>query len=126
MYEVKRKFWELKQKRSIRVYVKEFTTLMLQIPNLTDEDMFPFMDGLQDWDKTELEQRQVKTIDEAIKQAESLTDFKHERNYKAKGRYGRSSHAKGGGDRGRGKDQQAHSKKHKPHKLDNKRFVTKN
>ena len=86
MYEVKCKFWELKQKRSIRAYVKEFTTLMLQIPNLTDEDMFPFMDGLQDWDKTELERRQVKTIDEAIKQSLFLTDFKNERHIKEKGK----------------------------------------
>ena len=67
IYEVKRKFRELKQTGSIRAYVKEFTTLTLQIPNLTDEDMlFHFMDGLHNWVKTELERRQVKTIDEAI------------------------------------------------------------
>ena len=53
IYEVKRKFRELKQTGSIRAYVKEFTTLTLQIPNLTDEDMmFHFMDGLQNWAKT--------------------------------------------------------------------------
>ncbi|KAK4734083.1 hypothetical protein R3W88_008344 [Solanum pinnatisectum] len=47
VYQVKRKFRELKQMGSIRAYVKEFTTLTLQIPNLTDEDMmFHFMDGL--------------------------------------------------------------------------------
>ena len=46
MYESKRKFKELKQMSSIRTYVKEFTTLMLQIPNLMDEKMlFHFMDG---------------------------------------------------------------------------------
>ena len=47
IYEAKRKFRELKQKGSIRTYVREFTSLMLQIPNLTDEDMlFHFLDGL--------------------------------------------------------------------------------
>ena len=74
----------------------------------------------------ELEQRQVKTIDEAIKHAESLTDFKHERYDKEKGKYTRISHAKGGGDRGQGKKQQTHPKQHDPHKPDTKRFVHKN
>ena len=47
IYEAKRMFRELKQKGSIRTYVREFTSLMLQIPNLTDEDMlFHFLDGL--------------------------------------------------------------------------------
>ena len=47
IYEAKRTFRELKQKWSIRAYVREFTSLMLQIPNLTDEDMlFHFLDGL--------------------------------------------------------------------------------
>ena len=48
IYEAKLNFRELKQKGSIRAYVREFTTLTLQIPNLTDEDMlFHFLDGLQ-------------------------------------------------------------------------------
>ena len=43
IYEAKRKFREL------------------------DEDMlFHFLDGLQSWDRTELQRRQVGTIDEAI------------------------------------------------------------
>ncbi|XP_055835544.1 uncharacterized protein LOC129904040 [Solanum dulcamara] len=49
IYEAKCRFRELKQTGSIRAYVKEFTTPTLQIPNLTDEDMFHFMDGLQHW-----------------------------------------------------------------------------
>ena len=60
-------FRELKQKGSIRAYVREFTSLTLQIPNLMDEDMlFHFLDGLQSWARTELERRQIGTIDEAI------------------------------------------------------------
>ena len=47
---------------------------------------------------TELDRRQVKTIDEAITQVESLMDFKHEQHDKVKGRDEKSSYAKGGGD----------------------------
>ena len=58
--------------------MKEFTTLTLQIPILTDEEMlFHFMDRMQNWARTELERRQVNTIDQAITQAESLMYFKH-------------------------------------------------
>ena len=47
VYEVKRKLRELKQMGSIWAIVKEFTTLTLQIPNLTYEDMlFHFMDRM--------------------------------------------------------------------------------
>ena len=85
--------------------MKEFTTLTLQIPNLTDEDMlFHIMNGLRNWAKRELERRQVKTIDEVITQAESLTDFKHDKHDKVKAKDTRSSHAKGGRDRGRDKE----------------------
>ncbi|TMW92616.1 hypothetical protein EJD97_012790 [Solanum chilense] len=48
----------------------------------------------------------VKTIDEAITQTESLTGFKHEPHDKLKVKDTTSSHAKGGGDRGRGREQQ--------------------
>ncbi|XP_070014912.1 uncharacterized protein [Nicotiana sylvestris] len=45
--EARSKLRELKQTGSIRNYVKEFTTLMLQIPNLTNDDLlFHFIDGL--------------------------------------------------------------------------------
>ncbi|XP_070050503.1 uncharacterized protein [Nicotiana tomentosiformis] len=48
LYEARSKLRELKQTRSIRVYVKEFTTLMLQIRNLVNDGLlFHFMDGLQ-------------------------------------------------------------------------------
>ncbi|KAH0746915.1 hypothetical protein KY285_008572 [Solanum tuberosum] len=97
IYEAKRKFRELKQMGSVRAYVQEFTTLTLQIPNLTDDDMlFHFMDGLQNWAKTELERRQVRTIDEAITQAEALTDFRQEKPNRARAEEMRGSHDHGG------------------------------
>ena len=40
----------LKYTGSIRHYVKEFSSLMLEIPNMTKEDLlFNFMDNLQGW-----------------------------------------------------------------------------
>lgn len=42
--------------KSIHAYVKDYTTLTLQILNLTDEDMLlHFMDGLKNYANTELE-----------------------------------------------------------------------
>lgn len=37
VYEAKRRLRELKQKGSMKAYIKEFTTLTIQIPNLTEE-----------------------------------------------------------------------------------------
>ncbi|TMW80365.1 hypothetical protein EJD97_020896 [Solanum chilense] len=84
--------------------------------------LFNFMDGLQNWAMTELERRQVKTIDEAITQAETLTDFKHDRLDKAKGKETRGCHAKSGGDRGQRREQPAQPKQHDTPKPDGRRF----
>lgn len=72
LYEARRKLRDLKQTGSIRDYVKEITTLMLQIPNLTSDDLlFHFMDGWQNWAKQELQRRRVIDVDQAIVEAES-------------------------------------------------------
>ncbi|MCF8701922.1 retroviral-like aspartic protease family protein, partial [Corynebacterium sp. MC-10] len=103
--EAKRRLRELRQTGSMKAYIKEFSTLMLQITDLPDSALkFFFMDGLQGWAKAELERRQVSTVNEAIAQAEALTDFKQDRGDRGKAREVRSSHAKGGGDRSRGKE----------------------
>ncbi|XP_070049762.1 uncharacterized protein [Nicotiana tomentosiformis] len=48
VYEARQKLRELRQTATIREYVREFTTLMLQISSLSKEDsLFYFMDGLQ-------------------------------------------------------------------------------
>ncbi|XP_070040744.1 uncharacterized protein [Nicotiana tomentosiformis] len=105
LYEARRKLRELKQTGNIRVYVKEFTTLMLQIPNLTNDDLlFHFMDGLQNWAKQELQCRQVADIDQAIVEAELLMDFRHDKHDKGKGKEKKFNIVKGGGDRGKGKE----------------------
>ncbi|XP_049391610.1 uncharacterized protein LOC125856067 [Solanum stenotomum] len=101
VHEARRKLRELKQTFSIRDYVKEFTRLTLQIPNLTSEDLlFYFLDGLQNWAKQELQRRQVRDVDEAIVVAESLTDFRTDA---AKGRDNRSKNVPPKGDNNRNK-----------------------
>lgn len=52
---------------SNRDYINEFTTLMLEISDMSDKDsLFYFQDGLKDWAKTKLDRRGVQTLDDAI------------------------------------------------------------
>ncbi|XP_050946730.1 uncharacterized protein LOC127151303 [Cucumis melo] len=61
---------------SILDYVKEFTTLMLEIGYLPEKEaLFQFKDGLKDWAKIELDRRNVQTLDDAIAAAETLVDY---------------------------------------------------
>ncbi|XP_057755441.1 uncharacterized protein LOC130974589 [Arachis stenosperma] len=100
VYEARKKLRELKHKSTISDYVKEFTTLTLQIPNLASDDaLFFFIDGLQPWAKQELQRRNVKDVDEAIVMAESLTEY-HRGDFKPKSS-SKPSSAKGGGDKGK-------------------------
>jgi len=77
VYEARRRLRDLRQRGSMQDYVQEFTTLMLQIPNMSeDELLFYFIDGLQHWAKQEVQRRNVQSVDEAIAVAESLIDFR--------------------------------------------------
>ena len=106
VYETKSKLRELKQKGSIRVYVQEFTTLTFKIPNFTDDDaLFYFMYGLQNWARMELERRKVRTIEEAITQAEALTDFRQKKSLSADEDDEVGSYDDSGGDSGEGEEQ---------------------
>nr|GEW25571.1 hypothetical protein [Tanacetum cinerariifolium] len=81
---------KLKQSRMIREYGKEFTTLVLEILELSDQEyLFYFFDGLQGWAKTELEQRGIQDLFTAISYAEALIDFSTMREscYKSGGRH---------------------------------------
>jgi archaellum component FlaC len=76
VYEARKKLRELKHRGTIRDYVKEFTTLMLQIPSMPDDVLlFYFLDGCAPWVRQELQRRGVKDVDEAIAVAESLTEY---------------------------------------------------
>ena len=86
--------------------MREFTTLTFQIPNLRDDDaLFYFMDGLQNWARTELERRQVRTIDDTITQPEALTDFRQEKSLSAEVDDELGSHDDSGEDSGEGEEQ---------------------
>lgn len=88
--------------------MKEFIKLTLQIPNMRNKDiLFHFNSKIKNWAKTMLEWRYVGTIDEAIIQTEALTNFKHDMHDKAKWNGVRTSHSKGGGDHGLGKEKLA-------------------
>ncbi|GJQ95655.1 putative nucleotidyltransferase, ribonuclease H [Tanacetum coccineum] len=74
--EAKSRIRKLKQSGTIREYVKEFTTLVLEIPELSDQDsLFYFLDGLQGWAKTELERCGVQDLSTTIAHAKALIDF---------------------------------------------------
>ncbi|KAK2977405.1 hypothetical protein RJ640_009956 [Escallonia rubra] len=111
----------------------EFTTLMLHIPNMTEEDLlFNFIDGLQNWAKQELQRLGVKDIDEAIGVAESLMEYARVGD-SSKGKNAqvasKGNHAKGGGDKpkawNKGNNQAGTSKSEGHGKLEERRAKSK-
>ena len=90
----RRNLKRLKQTGSIRDYVKAFSTLMLDIQDMTEVDLlFNFMDGLQGWAAQELQRRGVQDISSAIAAAESIVEYRREDPSKPKKPYSE----KGGG-----------------------------
>lgn len=62
---------------SVREYVKEFSSLMLDISNMSEEEkLFNFMSRLQPWAQTQLRRQGVKDVQGAIAAADNLVDFK--------------------------------------------------
>jgi len=73
--------WEelkrLKHERSVREHVKSFSSLILDIENMSEEDrLFNFMSGLQTWAQVELRRQNIKDLSSDIAAADSLVDFK--------------------------------------------------
>ena len=67
----------LKQTRTVQDYVKEFSSLMLDIKNMSEEDkLFNFVSGLQAWAQTELRRQGVKDLPTAMATADCLVDYK--------------------------------------------------
>ncbi|RVW52859.1 hypothetical protein CK203_089589 [Vitis vinifera] len=67
----------LKHIGSIHDYVKEFSSPMLEIPNMIEEEfLFNFMDNLQGWAEQELRRRGVQDLATAMIVAESSTYYK--------------------------------------------------
>ena len=66
---------KLKQTGSVRDYVKEFSSLILDIKGMFKVDkLFNFMSGLQGWAQTELRRQGVQDLPLAI--ADCLVDYK--------------------------------------------------
>lgn len=75
-YLTRKSLRRLKHSGFIRDYVKQFTTLMLDITNMTEKDrLFFFMNELQKWAKQELTCQGVKDLASALAAAERLMEF---------------------------------------------------
>ncbi|KAL4281386.1 hypothetical protein GQ457_03G039320 [Hibiscus cannabinus] len=93
--EARARLRRLKQSGNIRDYIKEFTNLVLEIPDLSDKDsLFNFMDGLQPWAKTELKRRGVQDLADAIAVAESLIDYTSHKEFTSKPKEQKEGQAK--------------------------------
>ena len=61
---------------SIRDNVKEFSSLILDINNMSEEDkLHNFLYGLQKWAHNELRRQNIKDLSSAIAAADTLTNF---------------------------------------------------
>ncbi|RVW29620.1 hypothetical protein CK203_100962 [Vitis vinifera] len=99
-YLARKSMKRLKNTGLIREYVKEFSMLMLEIPNMSEEELlFDFMDNLQSWAEQELRRRGVQDLATAMAVAESLVDYRRGDSSKPKPP-SKGNQAKGGGDKG--------------------------
>uniref|UniRef100_A0A803MP99 Ty3 transposon capsid-like protein domain-containing protein n=1 Tax=Chenopodium quinoa TaxID=63459 RepID=A0A803MP99_CHEQI len=86
------KLRELKHSSTIKEYIKQFTTLVLEVDNLPEAAQLIYsIGGLQRWAQQEVERRNVQTLAEDIAAAESLVDYRDTR------KEGRSNGSKGKG-----------------------------
>ncbi|KAK3021723.1 hypothetical protein RJ639_046069 [Escallonia herrerae] len=85
----------LRKKGSIRKYVKEYSTFMLKIPEMSERQRLCFfIDGLQQWVATELRRREPHDLSSAMAIVERLGDFKQ----RERPRSARHDRAKDSGD----------------------------
>ena len=76
-YLARKNIKRLKHTGLIHEYVEEFSTFMLEIPNMSEEELlFNFMDNLQSWVEQELRRRGVQDLATAMAVAESLVDYR--------------------------------------------------
>ena len=67
----------LRHTGSVRDYVKELSSLMLDTKNMSEEDkLFNFMSGLQGWAQMELRRQSVRDLPAAMVVADCLMDYK--------------------------------------------------
>ncbi|XP_070040143.1 uncharacterized protein [Nicotiana tomentosiformis] len=78
-YNARRKLRELRHTRLVRDYVREFSTLMLNIQDMGDKDkLFAFIEGLKPYARMELQRQWVDTLPKAIQVAQCLEDYQLE------------------------------------------------
>ena len=105
--EAREKLRKLTHKGDIRDYVREFTDILLEIPNMPEtEAMYVFLGGLQSWAKLELQRRNVEDLNTAIAEAESLAEYqrKHDSPNSSKQKGSKDFKGKGGGASGNAKE----------------------
>ncbi|KAK3036718.1 hypothetical protein RJ639_030542 [Escallonia herrerae] len=78
-FNAKKALFECKHTGSVQEYCQAFSTLMLDISDMSTVDrLFFFMEGLKPWARAELNRRRVNNLNEAIIAAESLSDYNSE------------------------------------------------
>ncbi|XP_019057348.1 PREDICTED: uncharacterized protein LOC109116424, partial [Tarenaya hassleriana] len=74
--EARTRFRRLRQTGSIVDYIREFSSLCLELNDLSDRDaLFHFKDGLKEFARLEVNRRNAQTLDEAITIVEGLPDY---------------------------------------------------
>ena len=75
-YMARRQLRDLKHTGTVREYVKQFSALMLDIRDMSENDkLFYFMEGLKPWARTELQRQRVGDLSTAQAAAERLSDY---------------------------------------------------
>lgn len=70
----------VKHDKTVRDYVKEFTSVMLDVKGMSEEDkVFNFVSNLQPWAQAELRRQGVRDFQQAVAAADSLVDLKLDR-----------------------------------------------
>ncbi|KAL8125228.1 hypothetical protein AgCh_012780 [Apium graveolens] len=69
----------LKQTGTVRDYLKEFISLLLDIKNMSDEDkLFNFLAGLKPWAQVDLGRQAMRDFPNAIVAVDALVDYKQD------------------------------------------------
>ncbi|KAA0038414.1 uncharacterized protein E6C27_scaffold270G003130 [Cucumis melo var. makuwa] len=110
----RRKLRDLKHTGTIREYVKQFASLMLDIHDMSEKDkVLCFVEGLKPWAKTKLYEQRVQDLTSAYAATERLFDLigdsqdvkRHQSSSPGRNRNSRPSSPKAvGGDKRSGKD----------------------
>ncbi|KAE8676551.1 hypothetical protein F3Y22_tig00111584pilonHSYRG00153 [Hibiscus syriacus] len=75
-YNTRKKLRELSHTGTIREYVREFSTLMLDIKDMSERDkLFHFLEGLKPWARFKLQRHKVQDLTVAIAAAECLNNY---------------------------------------------------